>query len=75
MKHPHEVKTPDPTWMHLNQPHIFGPFFAGYLHLLREKPPQVEVQGHGYKYGYYTCGQDHYPPVLEVLASLRVILR
>ena len=61
MRHPHEIKTPDHTWLHLNQPHIFVPFFAGYLDLLRQKLSQVDVIGtSGQKYSYYTCGQQHF---------------
>ena len=61
MRHPFHIKTPDATFLALNQPHIFAPFFSGYLDLLKEKLSQVEVQGHGYTYSYFTCGQDHYP--------------
>ena len=61
MRHPSSIKTPDATYLALNQPHIFAPFFAGYLELLKKKLPQVEVQGNGYTYSYYSCGQDHYP--------------
>jgi len=41
MRHPTETYTPDKTWHDLNQPHIFQPFFAGYLDLLRKKLSQV----------------------------------
>ena len=61
MKHPFQIKTPDATYLALNQPHIFGPFFAGYLKLLRKKLSQVDViSTSGQKYSYFTCGQDHY---------------
>jgi hypothetical protein len=61
MRHPFHIKTPDATYLALNQPHIFGPFFAGYLDLLRKKLSQVDVIGtSGHKYSYYSCGQDHY---------------
>ncbi len=59
MRHPTETYTPDKTWHDLNQPHIFQPFFAGYLDLLRKKLSQVEVKG-TINYSYYCCGQDHY---------------
>jgi hypothetical protein len=61
MRHPNEIFTPDKTFLDLNQPHIFGPFFAGYLELLREKLSQVDViSTSGQKYSYITCGQDHH---------------
>jgi len=61
MRHPFDIKTPDKTWLDLNQDPIFHRFFAGYLELLKKKLSQVEVQGHGYTHSYYTCRQDHYP--------------
>jgi len=61
MRHPFDIKTPDATFLALNQPHIFGPFFAGYLELLKKKLSQVDFIGtSGQKYSYHTCGQDHY---------------
>ena len=61
MRHPNEIFTPDKTFLDLNQPHIFGPFFAGYLELLRKKLPQVDViSTSGQQYSYFTCGQDHH---------------
>ena len=59
MRHSTETYTPDKTWLDLNQPHIFQPFFAGYLDLLQKKLPKVEVKG-STNYSYYCCGQDHY---------------
>lgn len=61
MRHPFGIHTPDKTWLDLNQPHIFGPFFAGYLELLRKKLSQVDViSTAGQKYSYYSWGTEHF---------------
>ena len=48
MRNPIHIKTPDKTWLDLNQPHIFGLFFAEYFELLKRKLSQIEVNGHVY---------------------------
>jgi len=61
MRRPTEIKTPDQTWLDLNQDPIFYRFFAGYLELLRKKRTQVHVKGSRGDYTYFSCSQDHYP--------------
>ena len=56
---PNTIKTPDKTWIDLDQEPNFQNFMREYFDLLQSNLQKVEVRDHSGNSFYYTCGQVH----------------
>ena len=59
MKRPPKMRTPDHTWLNLDQDKYYRPFIDGYFKILQTELKQVKPIGHNYSYMTYTCGEPH----------------
>ncbi len=59
MKRPIKIRTPDHTFLNLDQGKYYRPFSKGYIKILKENLKQVKHIGNNYSYRIYTCGESH----------------
>ncbi len=58
MKRPTKIRTPDHTFLNLDQEKYYRPFIEGYIKILQTNLKQFKHIGHkNYSYETYTCGE------------------